>query len=128
MCGSAGIINFTGQVGHSEAAAVDRMTAAQTHRGPDDGGGFRDTNVVFGHRRLSIIDTSDAGHQPMTGENAEVWVTYNGEIYNHRELRQELLTAGHAFRSNSDTEVIVHGYEEWGEAGLVRKLRGMFAF
>lgn len=128
MCGIAGIINFTRQIGDSEAVAVDRMTAAQYHRGPDDCGSFRDANAVFGHRRLSIIDTSVAGHQPMTGETAQVWVTYNGEIYNHRELREELLAAGHAFRSNSDTEVLVHGYEEWGEAGLLGKLRGMFAF
>src|SRR5882724_8372310 len=122
MCGIAGIINFTGQIGDAEAGAVDRMTAAQQHRGPDDSGAFRDANAVFGHRRLSIIDISHAGHQPMIGETAQVWVTYNGEIYNHRELREELRAAGHVFRSNSDTEVLVHGYEEWGEARLLGKL------
>jgi asparagine synthase (glutamine-hydrolysing) len=102
------------------------MTAAETHRGPDDGGLYQDARVVLGHRRLSIIDLSPAGHQPMSNEDGTVWVTYNGEIYNCAELAAEL--SGHRFRSCCDTEVLLHGYEQWGIAKLLGKLRGMFAF
>ena len=84
--------------------------------------------VVLGHRRLSIIDLSNVAGQPMPNETRDVWVTFNGEIYNYRELRSELKTAGHRFESSSDTEVLVHGYEEWGAEGLYRRLRGMFAY
>src|SRR5437899_4886612 len=128
MCGIAGISRLGGAVGPEDLAAVERMTAAQRHRGPDDCGLFHDSHVGLGHRRLSILDVSAAGHQPMSNQNGTVWVSYNGEIYNYRELRGALLGAGHEFRSQSDTEVLVHGYEEWGEEGLLRKLRGMFAF
>jgi len=78
-------------------------------------------------RRLSIIDLSSAGHQPMCNEDESLWITFNGEIYNFSELRSQLVAAGHKFRSQTDTEVILHGYEQWGDE-VVRKLRGMFAF
>jgi len=99
---------------------------AQLHRGPDDSGLFQDDRAVLGHRRLSIIDLSPTGRQPMANEDDTVWVTYNGEIYNFPELASEL--SGHTFHSHSDTEVLLHGYEEWGIEGLLQRLRGMFAF
>jgi asparagine synthase (glutamine-hydrolysing) len=102
------------------------MTAAQFHRGPDDSGLVQDSKAVLGHRRLSIIDLSPDGRQPMSNENDTVWVTFNGEIYNFPELVSEL--SDHQFRSHSDTEVLVHGYEEWGIEGLLGRLRGMFSF
>ena len=82
---------------------------------------------MLGHTRLSIIDLSDAGKQPMCNEDGTVWISYNGEVYNFPELRHELEAKGHRFRSGTDTEVILHGYEEWGE-GCVERLRGMFSF
>lgn len=109
------------------------------HRGPDDFGLYLnfDTShsapspmpwhVGLGHQRLSIIDLSEAGHQPMSNEDGSVWITYNGEIYNFKELRQDLEKRGHRFKSNTDTEVIIHGYEEWG-LNCLDKLNGMFAF
>src|SRR4051812_47876792 len=98
------------------------------HRGPDDGGSWVDERgrVALGHRRLSIVDLSPAGHQPMPNEDGRVWVTFNGEIYNHEELRRDLERRGHRFRSHTDTEVIVHLYEEQG-ARCVESLDGMFA-
>jgi asparagine synthase (glutamine-hydrolysing) len=95
------------------------------HRGPDDTGFFIDQDIGLANARLSIIDI-EGGHQPIQNEDATVHVTYNGEIYNFQRLRQELESHGHRFRTRSDTEVIVHGYEEYGE-GFVRKLNGMFA-
>jgi len=109
-----------------DAARLCRMTRALAHRGPDGEGQFVRGNVGLGHRRLSIIDLAHGG-QPMTNEDQSVWVTYNGEIYNFRELREELRALGHRFVSNSDTEVVVHGWEQWG-ADCVRRFRGMFAF
>lgn len=103
------------------------MTAILTHRGPDGGAVYRSRGISLGHRRLSIIDLSDAGRQPMTNEEGTVWVTFNGEIYNFKELRTMLEEKGHRFESNTDTEVIVHGYEEWGES-IVEKFDGEFAF
>lgn len=99
------------------------------HRGPDDCGTYASpsTGVVLGNRRLAIIDLSSAGHMPMGNEDGSVWVTYNGEIYNAPALRAELEARGHAFASNADTEVLVHGFEEWG-SGLPLRLNGMFAF
>src|SRR5690348_15712555 len=104
------------------------MTDAQVHRGPDADGLYAGLRAILGHRRLSIIDLSVVARQPMSNEDGRVWVTYNGEIYNHQDLRSELVSRGHAFRSQSDTEVILHGYEEWGLDGLLERLRGMFAF
>ena len=126
MCGIAGIFRAAGNITPADRCAVERMSAAQAHRGPDDQGVFQNERVVFGHRRLSIIDLSPTGHQPMSNEDGTIWVTYNGEIYNYAELAAEL--HGHRFASHCDTEVLVHGYEEWGIEGLLRKLRGMFAF
>jgi asparagine synthase (glutamine-hydrolysing) len=105
------------------------MSATMIHRGPDDGGAWRSTDglVAFGHRRLSIVDLSAAGRQPMCNEDGTVWITYNGEVYNHRALRAELEAKGHVYRSTTDTESILHLYEEEG-ARCVERLHGMFAF
>jgi asparagine synthase (glutamine-hydrolysing) len=127
MCGIAGIVRFDGDAVACDREAVVRMLAAQRRRGPDGEGICSDGPVVLGHRRLSIIDLSPAAAQPMSNESGEVLVTFNGEIYNYRELR-ECLKSRHCFRSTSDTEILVHGYEEWGPEGLLRRLRGMFAF
>jgi asparagine synthase (glutamine-hydrolysing) len=128
MCGIAGIFRPGGGVGPADAEAVERAVSAEAHRGPDDRGFYRDGRVAFGHLRLSIIDLSPLGHQPMSNEDETVWITYNGEIYNYRDLRPELAARGHVFRSNSDTEILIHGYEEWGIEGMLQRLRGMFAF
>src|SRR5436190_6201466 len=104
------------------------MSQSIVHRGPDGGGVYTGPEAVLGNRRLSIIDLSSAGTQPLSNENGRVWITYNGEIYNYRELRETLIQHGHAFRSHTDTEVLVHGYEEWGPKELLERLRGMFAF
>jgi asparagine synthase (glutamine-hydrolysing) len=126
MCGIAGLFHPTG-LAPDDVAAVERMTAAQRHRGPAAGGFFSDRRIALGHRRLSIIDLSPAANQPMGNEDGTVLVSYIGEIYIYRELRSELVERGHRFRSQSDTEIIVHGYEEWGIERLLEKLRGMFA-
>lgn len=104
------------------------MVSTLLHRGPDDRGIFVEGGVGIGMRRLSIIDVSPLGHQPMGNEDGAVQIVYNGEIYNFRELRADLSAAGHRFRSATDTEVLVHGYEQWGARGLVTRLEGMFAF
>src|SRR5262245_25944512 len=98
MCGIAGLVRRDG-LAPDDVASVERMTAGQVHRGPDGVGYYHSHRVVLGHRRLSIIDISDAGRQPMSNEDGSVWVTYNGEIYNYRELRCELEPLGHEFRS-----------------------------
>jgi asparagine synthase (glutamine-hydrolysing) len=127
MCGIAGILAFTDGFTIDEAT-VTRMTQTLRHRGPDDGGTLvrADERVALGHRRLSIIDLSSAGHQPMANEDGTVWITYNGEIYNHAALRAELEAAGHRYGSQTDTETIVHLYEELGP-DCVKQLHGMFA-
>src|SRR5258706_1580220 len=102
------------------------MCVALRHRGPDDEGSVHNDDVTLGMRRLSIIDL-EGGHQPIHNEDSQIWVVQNGEIYNHLKLRAELEASGHVFASWSDTEVLVHGYEEWGEA-MVERLNGMFAF
>ncbi|HEY8796465.1 MAG TPA: asparagine synthase (glutamine-hydrolyzing), partial [Candidatus Dormibacteraeota bacterium] len=102
------------------------MCVALAHRGPDDEGSVHLDGVTLGMRRLSIIDL-EGGHQPIHNEDSQIWVVQNGEIYNHLLLREELEAAGHVFASRSDTEVLVHGYEEWG-ADFVSRLNGMFAF
>jgi asparagine synthase (glutamine-hydrolysing) len=127
MCGIAGIARAS-LVQPGDLEAVTRMLAAEFHRGPDGDGIYQDSGAILGHRRLSIIDLSPAGAQPMSNEDGAVRVTFNGEIYNHQDLRSELMLAGHLFRSRTDTEVLVHGYEQWGIEGLLQRLRGMFAF
>ncbi len=102
------------------------MTDRLRHRGPDGGGYFHAPWLAFGHRRLAIIDRA-GGEQPMTNEDRSVWIVFNGEIYNHHELRRELKGRGHQFRTQSDTEAIVHAYEEYGD-DCVDYLDGMFAF
>jgi asparagine synthase (glutamine-hydrolysing) len=108
--------------------ALARMLQALSHRGPDGEGTHEDASVLLGHRRLAIIDLSDAARQPMPNETKDVWLTLNGEIYNFVALRDELRAQGHVFRSRTDCEVVVHGYEAWGIEGLLSRLSGMFAF
>jgi len=124
MCGISGIFEFD-QARTVEREAVHRMNESLRHRGPDDEGIFVDLGIGLGHRRLSIIDVA-GGHQPISNEDGTIWVMLNGEIYNYGELRQYLLARGHQFRTQSDTEAIVHLYEECGEECFAR-LRGMFA-
>jgi asparagine synthase (glutamine-hydrolysing) len=125
MCGIAGVLNHDGSPVDQQALARASMSIA--HRGPDDHGIHVDGPVGLAHRRLSIIDISSAGRGPMSNEDGTVWLTYNGEIYNFRELRRLLEARGHTFRSHSDGEVLVHGWEEWGEH-VVDRLNGIFAF
>ncbi|MCC6781324.1 MAG: asparagine synthase (glutamine-hydrolyzing) [Planctomycetes bacterium] len=124
MCGIAGILHRDGSV--PDGAALRRMTAALTHRGPDDSGHLVLPGIALGHRRLSIIDLSPAGRQPLANEDETVWTVFNGEIFDYLELRERLEGLGHRFRTHTDTEVIVHGYEEWGDA-FVERLNGQFA-
>jgi len=123
MCGIAGFLLRNGQ---ATPEAVRAMTDVIRHRGPDDEGIYTDGRCGIGMRRLSIIDLS-TGHQPIGNEDGSVWVVFNGEIYSYQDLRRELIARGHRFRTNSDTEAIVHLYEEKGAEG-VAELRGMFAF
>ena len=125
MCGIAGKLFFE-QEGRVARADIEAMLRPIAHRGPDGQGIYLDGNVGLGHCRLSIIDLS-TGNQPMANEDETVWIVFNGEIYNFQPLREDLLRRGHVFRSRSDTEVIIHLYEEYG-AECVRHLRGMFAF
>lgn len=124
MCGISGVVLTRGQV---DSEDVVRMRDALTHRGPDDKGLHVTGRIGFGFRRLSIIDLSPDGAQPMCNEDRTIWLVYNGEIYNYAGLRDELLACGHQFRSKTDSEVIIHAFEEWGEACLDR-FNGMFAF
>jgi len=124
MCGICGLVGITGP--ESTHGVVCRMMGQMRHRGPDDEGIFVDDSVALGMRRLSIIDLG-GGHQPVFNEDGTVAVVFNGEIYNFQELRHTLESRRHAFRTSSDTEVIVHAYEEWGE-DCVHHLEGMFAF
>ncbi len=126
MCGICGILAQT-EAGPAQEAAVRAMAQALAHRGPDHEGIASHGPVVLGHRRLSIIDLSASGNQPMANEDGTILAVVNGEIYNFRELRQRLEAAGHRFRSHSDSEILVHLYEERGE-GLLEDVRGMFAF
>ena len=111
-----------------DRGAVVRMLRAEAHRGPDGEGCFADDSVFLGHLRLAIIDLSKNAGQPMANENGDVWISVNGEIYNFRELRSELETCGHIFKSHTDVEVLLHGYEQWGLDALLSRLSGMFAF
>jgi asparagine synthase (glutamine-hydrolysing) len=126
MCGIAGIV-FDSMVQNDAPSVVRRMISAQRHRGPDGDGFYDREGVSLGHCRLAIIDTSAAGHQPMSDPRGRYWITYNGEIYNYLELGAELRRLGHAFRGHSDTEVLLAAYVQWGSKCLER-LRGMFAF
>jgi asparagine synthase (glutamine-hydrolysing) len=125
VCGIAGICASNGP-GPIKRDEVDAMCNAIIHRGPDDQGTYVNPSVGLGMRRLSIIDVA-GGHQPIFNEDESIAIVYNGEVYNFPELREELVKRGHRFRTNSDTETIVHGYEEYGTE-IVRRLRGMFAF
>ncbi len=119
MCGIAGVVQF-GEGGKApEVSLIKRMVAALKHRGPDEFGMYRDHHAGLGHARLSLIDL-EAGQQPLCNETENLWITYNGEIFNYIELRGRLESYGHRFRTQSDTEVIVHAYEEWGEACFSR--------
>jgi asparagine synthase (glutamine-hydrolysing) len=123
MCGIAGQFNFSTGI-PIDRETIERMTRSISHRGPDDEGYFISGPLGLGFRRLSIIDLS-GGHQPMSDQAERVWVAFNGEIYNFKELRAELEKRGHCFRTHSDTEVIVHGYKEWGP-DVLKHLNGMF--
>ena len=125
MCGIAGIV-ATDRLHPDDRGRAVRMRDVIAHRGPDDAGLFLDDQAALAHRRLSIVDLA-AGHQPLANETDSIWIVFNGEIYNHAEVRTELEAAGHRYKTRSDTETIVHAYEQWGDAS-VERLRGMFAF
>ena len=122
MCGFVGFTNYIKDDGTVINAMMDKIV----HRGPDSAGFYTDADIALGFRRLSIIDLSE-GNQPMFNEDGSLVLVFNGEIYNFKDLRQELEAQGHTFANNSDSEVLLHGYEQWGE-DLVKRLRGMFAF
>jgi asparagine synthase (glutamine-hydrolysing) len=126
MCGVCGAVAVRGSLTPEVRAAIRPMTRALRHRGPDDEGYFEAPDAVLGHRRLSIIDRA-GGAQPITNETGTAWIVFNGEIYNHHALRERLEDRGHIFTTKSDTEVILHAYEEFG-TGCVEHLEGMFAF
>jgi asparagine synthase (glutamine-hydrolysing) len=126
VCGICGIVYHDAQRRVTEEQ-VQRMSQTIRHRGPDDSGSYIQNNVGLGFRRLAIIDLSPTGHQPMSNEDGTVWIIFNGEIYNYPALREELIGKGHQFRSHSDTETILHLWEEEGDR-CVERLRGMFAF
>lgn len=123
MCG---IVGFTGAVLNSDDV-IKRMMDRIRHRGPDADGKYVDSDIALGHRRLSIIDISEQGNQPIFNEDKSMVLIFNGEIYNFMDIREKLVEAGHKFTTNTDSEVLIHGYEEYG-AELLNKLRGMFSF
>ena len=125
MCGICGIFNF-GTKAPADTAALNRAAEAMAHRGPDDAGFHLDGELGLGNRRLSIIDLP-GGHQPLANEDQTIWITFNGEIYNYRDLRADLISHGHQLRTSSDTETVVHLYEQY-DVGCLDYLRGMFAF
>ena len=126
MCGIAGTLDLRSGL-EPPVELVARMTDVLAHRGPDDAGMLVDPPLILGNRRLSILDLSPAGHQPMASNDGRFWLTYNGEIYNYRELARDLRARGHRLRSSGDTEVLLHAYVEWGPNCLAR-LNGIFAF
>ena len=126
MCGIVGYCRLTGAAPAPAPDVIERMTGALRHRGPDGAGAHHDAAVGLGHARLSIVDL-EGGAQPLANEDKSVWITFNGEIFNHVELRRQLLGRGHRFRTHSDTETIVHAYEDLG-TGCVDELNGDFAF
>ncbi len=123
MCG---IIGFSGRIDNAEAVLSEMMEKIR-HRGPDAGGKYLNGEIALGHRRLSIIDITEQGDQPIFNEDRSMVLVFNGEIYNYKEIREQLLAAGHTFRTKTDSEVLIHGYEEYGTE-LLNKLRGMFSF
>ena len=123
MCG---IVGFTNDIDNA-GAVIGEMMDRIRHRGPDAEGKYVDADIALGHRRLSIIDVSSQGDQPIFNEDSSLVIVFNGEIYNYRSIREKLEAAGHTFRTNTDTEVLIHGYEEYGEK-LLAMLRGMFSF
>src|SRR4051812_24214392 len=129
MCGIAGAFAFGPNAKPIDQAVVLRLNELQRRRGPDGTGlwSSADNRVVLGHRRLAIIDTGASGAQPMSDASGRWIISFNGEVYNYRALKTELEQLGCTFRTNSDTEVLIHAVAQWGEAGLSR-LRGMYAF
>ena len=125
MCGIAGIYNFNKEP--ASQGLISLMTSILSHRGPDGSGIWHKGHVGLGHRRLKIIDLSDRAQQPMTNEDGSIWLTYNGEIYNYKELREILKSKGHMFISQSDSEVVLHAYESW-DIKCLERFNGMFAF
>jgi asparagine synthase (glutamine-hydrolysing) len=123
MCGICGQYNFLSDA-PVDAQAIKKMANAIAHRGPDDEGQYISGSLGLGFRRLSIIDLA-GGHQPMSDAGGSIWLVFNGEIYNFPELKAELQSYGHIFRTNSDTEVIVHGYKQWGNE-VLDHLNGMY--
>lgn len=126
MCGIAGIFSTRASTSTNVAVTIGKMVRAIEHRGPDDQGTWVGSGVALGHARLSIIDLSAAGHQPMSSEDGCIKIAFNGEVYNFLELRSELEELGYRFKSNTDTEVVLNGYHCWGEK-IFQRLRGMFA-
>src|SRR5512137_2523921 len=125
MCGICGVLNLADGAPADQALLL-RMVGSLRHRGPDENGGYRDRHVALGQTRLSIIDL-EGGSQPMANEDDSVWIVFNGEIYNYVELADELRAAGHRFKTRSDTEAIIHAYEQWG-AECVERFNGQWAF
>ena len=124
MCGIAGFVS--NKAINSPESTLRRMTEAIAHRGPDDNRYFTEEPAFLGHRRLSIVDLA-AGHQPMPNEDDTLWIVYNGEIFNHADVRPDLERAGHRYKTRCDTETILHAYEQWGPESIQR-FRGMFAY
>lgn len=125
MCGFVGFIDENDQT-YDHRATIVAMANAIAHRGPDSEGYFSDGRAALGFRRLAIIDLAGA-NQPLYNENRSLVLVFNGEIYNYQELRRQLIAAGHTFSTQGDAEVMLHGFEQWGE-GVLDRLRGMFAF
>src|SRR5262245_26781080 len=126
MCGICGVVALDESLPPAIQDAMPAMTGAIRHRGPDGGAVLRLPKASLGHRRLAIIDRA-GGAQPMANEDESLWIVFNGEVYNHHHLRRRLEARGHRFRTRSDTEAILHAYEEFGPA-CVEQLEGMFAF
>ncbi|MHC1783378.1 MAG: asparagine synthetase B [Anaerolineaceae bacterium] len=130
MCGITGFIDTTTKTSTAELTSfVTGMSDAITHRGPDDSGAWVDARhgVAFGFRRLAIIDTSPAGHQPMVSAEDRFVIIFNGEIYNYEDLRKELMALGHSFKGHSDTEAMLAGFSQWGIEATIGRLNGQFA-
>jgi asparagine synthase (glutamine-hydrolysing) len=124
MCGIAGIVNFS--LDRLDRQVVENMIARLRHRGPDDEGIYQDKHVLLGHTRLSIIDVAGS-RQPMCNEDESIWLTFNGEIYNYAQLRSDLISKGHQFKTQGDSETLIHLYEQYGQR-MTDYLQGMFAF